>query len=617
MGADSMATTGAIHGQRHGIFSLPNELLYKVADSTTSETDINHLCQANRYLYEVLNPYLYWHNARRRRKGKPRARSAIRWAAEHGMVATALHALDVPTCFPSPKPLHAAAAGGHMGIVKLLCHTPYEQLRWRDKSGHSALDVAGLNGHVGIFRLLRDAGARFDRDLPLYGIGPDPLVPGNKDTYLIMLAAAKGDVEMIKSLLDSGEIDVNHTIWGGVSLLLIAVRNLHVHLVQLLIERGANPNSLDLCGVALLLSPVKVGRADIVKVFLSAPEIDLNVLDLNGNGPLTIAAKRGHIKVAKLLMTSTDIDLNKTTRDGYTALKLALHGADLDMVCQLLSAEETDVNLGSPLCEAAKKSDGVDMIKPIIATGRVQQSMLDEALAAAVRHRNEPLMKALLDAGADPCGRIGPRGYTPLLLTCFIKGRRSIDTKILLDSGRGNIETRCDKGCLVLYYAVTYRLPDIVQLLLDSHMIDCNGGCLNGNSSSELPDRGNPLLAATMAGYAEILKLLLSQEDIDPNVTDAKGRPALSIAVSRKDSNLEIITLLLSHKATDPNLRDSNGLSPLAHAVKYGTLGTVELLLSVERVNVSARDDVVDGETPLEFVARLREADGDVVPLGL
>ncbi|PGH02268.1 hypothetical protein AJ80_08893 [Polytolypa hystricis UAMH7299] len=606
---DSASTAGSVHG-KCGIHSLPNELLYKIADSTNSETTINHLCQASQHLYEVLNPYLYWHNAIRRGKGRRGGRSAMQWAAEHGMATTARHALDVPTCFPSPKPLHVAATRGHVDIVKLLLHTPYEQLEWRDKSGHTALAVAALNGHAEIVRLLINAGSHPNPAYRLHGVRPNPVEPGNKDTYLIMLAAAKGHVEVVKLLLDSGKVDVNMQGRGNETLLMIAARILHVGLVQLLIERGANPNCRSWAGEALLLSLVRAGRADIVKMLLSVPGIDTNVLDHTGNGPLIIAAKWGHVDVAKLLMTTAGIDLNKTSRDGYTALSLALQGADLDMVRQLLSAERTDVNLGSPLCEAAKR-DNVDIIKPIVATGRVNQSMLDEALATAVRHRKEPLIKALLDAGADPCGRIGPRGYTPLMLSCFSRG--STDTKILLDSGRGNLETRCDKGCSVLYYAVTYGRPDIVQLLLGSKRIDCNGGCLNGNCS-ELPDCGNPLLAATMAGYVEIVKLLLSQENIDLNVTDAKGRPALCIAASHKQ-NLEVTKLLLAYKATDPNLRDSNGLSALDHAMKYGTMEAVELLLSVEGIDATARE--VDGTTPLEFVARLEKCEKDLVPLGL
>lgn len=70
------------------LVDLPSELLLSIADNLESERDINALAPANRRLYEVLNAYLYRHNALWCQC------SALIWAAKEGLETTARRSLD-------------------------------------------------------------------------------------------------------------------------------------------------------------------------------------------------------------------------------------------------------------------------------------------------------------------------------------------------------------------------------------------------------------------------------------------------------------------------------------------------------------------------------------------
>ena len=66
------------------LLDISNELLLCISENLESERDINAFTRTNRYLYYVLNSYLYRHNVQNFGGG-----SALLWAAEHGQEVTA------------------------------------------------------------------------------------------------------------------------------------------------------------------------------------------------------------------------------------------------------------------------------------------------------------------------------------------------------------------------------------------------------------------------------------------------------------------------------------------------------------------------------------------------
>ncbi|PGH02528.1 hypothetical protein AJ80_08839 [Polytolypa hystricis UAMH7299] len=589
--ADTVTGSGPGHA-KNGLLDLPPELLCSIADQTGSERTINCLCRVSRYLYEVLNPYLYLHNARCR----GRARCAIEWAAEHGAEETARKALAPRTFLGSPKPLHIAATKGYVRIVDMLLDMDGLQLEWRDNAKNTPLASAAVNGHAAMVKLLMDKGANPNPKYPLptsSPLGAEDLAPS-----LILLTVAKGHTKVVKLLLDEGNADVNVRGSRNETPLTIAMKNGNADLVKFLIEAGANPNARTWTGEVPLLSPAREGRIDLVKILLAAPGIDPNLSDFRGNTPFILAAKWGNKSIIKLLMTTLGVDINKINADNRTALSHAVENGDVDMVRQLLSAEGPEVNASiPPLCEAAEH-DCEKIAKPLLRTGRVSKTSIDEALAAAVRRRKNTLIEVLLELGADPCCHTGSNGYTPLMVACF--NGNDTAAKLLLDTGKVDLEVSCKAGRSAFCHAAMNGRSTIVQLLLAAKKVDHINHLEEVTLESSLiaSDRGNPLLAATMTGRVEVVKLLLEQENINPNVTDSHGKPPLSIAVA-DSAKVKIARLLLSHKDTDPNLKDNDGRSPLAHAVNFGPVEAVELLISVDGIDVNSKED--GGVPPLEL----------------
>jgi uncharacterized protein len=135
-------------------------------------------------------------------------------------------------------------------------------------------------------RILRAISALLTIGLVLVLIpSPDMATAGDKNRDLI-LASMKGDVEKVRSLLDSGA-DVNAKDERGWTALLWAISRGQIDLVKLLLDKGS----------------------------------DVNAKGEHGWTPLMEAANRGQLEVAELLLKK-GADVNTKHEYGLTAMKI-------------------------------------------------------------------------------------------------------------------------------------------------------------------------------------------------------------------------------------------------------------------------------------------------------
>ena len=122
---------------------------------------------------------------------------------------------------------------------------------------------------------------------------------------------------------------------------------------------------------------------------------------------------------------------------------------------------------------------------------------------------------------------------------------------------------------------------------------------------------------AVMKGNVEIVKLLLSNENIDVNVfnhineTDYEDEnTALYTAV--KNGKLKIVNLLLSHKNIDVNIlnnstcgEDKTSETALHLAVRKRKINTIRLLLKHEKIDINVKDKI-NMKKPIEYTRSKR-----------
>ena len=134
-----------------------------------------------------------------------------------------------------------------------------------------------------------------------------------------------GDADEVGRVLSSGMADVNHLAGKqGRSLLYDAVnaQKSKIHVVQLLLDHGADPNQAITDGWTPLHIAAYKGDIDVVKLLLHRGA-NPNMASWRGTTALHTAAMWGKKDVVQVLLDA-GAEINKATSDGRTALSCAL-----------------------------------------------------------------------------------------------------------------------------------------------------------------------------------------------------------------------------------------------------------------------------------------------------
>ncbi|XP_061095588.1 ankyrin repeat and SAM domain-containing protein 6-like [Conger conger] len=281
-------------------------------------------------------------------------------------------------------PLMQAARFGHMNVAQIFLENGAE-INGKNRMGASVLTMAARGGHTGMVKLLMESGAFVDDydhlDVP-EGNGNNNNNGGGAREFLditaLMAAAQHGHEAGVRLLLEWGA-DVNATLkTTGWSPLMLATLNGKVGVAQQLVERGADPDQVNVLAktafeIALQLqqkdvkayldsittvrpqpddekrrpdvfSALKLGNSQLVKEILDEDPAQVNMANGDGASALMIAAVSGQLEVVQLLVErSADVDKQDSVH-GWTALMQATYHGNKDVVKYLLN-QGADVNL--------------------------------------------------------------------------------------------------------------------------------------------------------------------------------------------------------------------------------------------------------------------------------
>jgi len=356
-------------------------------------------------------------------------------------------------------------------------------------------------------------------------------------------AAMKGDFISVRALI-AGRADVNAPLADGSTALHWAAHWDDVAAADALIKAGANPRASTRLGATPMSVAAENGSAAMIARLLAAG-VDANTPFLADNETaLMLAARAGSADGVKLLL---DAGANIEARDSLketTALSWAAEQKHPSVVALLLS-RGADPKAASKVVipkgrAAAADADEVETTSALPANANAKGGLT--ALMVATREGSLPIMKMLLDGGADINQQSG-NGSTPLLVA--VQNGDAAADRLLLEAG-ANVNITNGKGWTPLYLAVKARtrergtvpspvidpiaMMDVIKLIVDKGA-DVNAR-LKANTDSYgattwLVEGGaTALLRASFCGDLEVMKLLMAH-GADPLITTNDGTTTL------------------------------------------------------------------------------------------
>jgi ankyrin repeat protein len=510
--------------------------------------------------------------------------------------------------------LHWAALNHNPEMAELLIYAGANVAATTRLGGYTALHLASAEGQAEVVLKLLDAGSE---------VG----TPTSTGVSAIHLAAEAGSVESIRVLLENGA-EVNAAdVWGGRTPLMFAVARNRVETVGVLLAAGADPSLTSrvvdyaersgtdrterqrrerMIEAARPAEPEEPDEPDEDEPAAEAAEppapaptppapadttpsptapapaaapsdsaapagptapraererplsYDQLVGKQGGLAPLHWAARDGRAEAARILLDAgADVD-QPTAGDESTPLVVATINGNFDLAMMLLE-RGADPNLAS--------EDGAAPLFTTINNEWALRTWYPQPTAARQQKTSYlELMKALLDAGADPNARV----KTHIWYTAYNTGRMGVDFDGVTAFWRAAYSVDLEAMRLLVSYGADPNIP--------SAKPPGNAPSEDGPSDSSdeedkdpsglppVPTGGpavHPLHAATGVGYGTsrvgqqhrhvpggwlpAVKYLVEELGVDVNVRDHEGFSAVHNAAARGDN--EVIRYLVEHGA--------------------------------------------------------------------
>jgi ankyrin repeat protein len=352
-----------------------------------------------------------------------RASAARRWGRAAGS-ACALAALwfGVTLSSQSPTLVEAARAGDARGARALLVQGADPNAAGAD--GSTALHWAVELDETELAHALLAAGAR---PAPANRLGIAPL----------HLAATNGNAGLVRRLIAAGA-DANAATPGGETALMMAARTGDPETVEALLSHGAAVDAREGWRGQTALMWAAVENNAVAVRLLAEAGADVN-LTSTGDAftAFLFAVRGGHVDAARALLAA-GADVNQRLPDGMSALVLAIYNAHYELAAFLLDrgADATAAGQGwtalhqvawsrrpnrgfnMPGAVPTGRVDSLDLVRRLVAGGADvdarmtreprdgNRNMLNRIGATpfvmAAKSADVPLMRVLLEAGADP-----------------------------------------------------------------------------------------------------------------------------------------------------------------------------------------------------------------------
>lgn len=394
--------------------------------------------------------------------------------------------------------------------------------------------------------------------------GANVNVPQADGATALHWAAHWNQIELVNRLLEAGA-NVNATNELGIAALSIACRNGSDEMVNTLLANGASPQTQAASGETALMSCARTGAVSAVRKLLESGA-DPNAMEIQSGQTALMWAAAGKFTGTTKILIESGADINAQSLGEFTPLMFAARSGALEIASQLIEAGalvNTTTSSGlSPLLLASASLDAItgsdyrlvveeskhEALGILLLRYDANVTQADQfgmtAAHYAVEMGKPLLLKALLDAGADPnaqlteglpfrrgdyVGREAYNGASPFWLAARIGNVRMM--KDLLAAG-ADPELRQAWGVTPLMVAAGVTQTDSRIVSEEKLLAAVEMLALDVGADINAVDRGGQTAvhgAANISGN-ELIKFLIAQ-GAEPEALDNRGRTPHDVAM--------------------------------------------------------------------------------------
>ena len=406
----------------------------------------------------------------------------------------------------------------------------------------------------------------------LLNAGANPnFADADGDTCLHYIARNDCCTEVVQAVISHGA-DVNVMNENNVTALMIACVRGNMHVINVLLNAGANPRISDADDHTWLHEAVRGGYSQVVLETMINHGADVNATIKNNRTALMIATVHGNRKAIYVLL-SAGADPNSADADGDTCLHYAVRNGCCAEVLQAIISLGVDVNATNKrnvpalmlACEKGKK-DAIDVLLNAGANPNFADADGDTCLHYIARNDCcTEVVQAVISHGAD-VNVMNENNVTALMIAC---GRGNMHViNVLLNAGANPRISDADDHTW-LHEAVRGGYSQVVLETMINHGADVNATIKNNRT---------PVMIACENGNENVINVLLSA-GADPNIADADGYTCLHDAVG-KGCSKETLQVIVEHGA-DVNATNKYNETALLVACQKLNADAINVLLSV------------------------------------
>lgn len=396
-----------------------------------------------------------------------------------------------------------------------------------DSEGYSALALAYEAGNLPFFQALLAAGAK-------------SAVVRPKSGELLLLDAVKRERAIFAKALIEADADTKITDSNGDNLPVLCVKQALPEILSALLVKGYPVEAKDVAGKTLLqlaheslLKRLTASREKVFSVLINAGA-NPNTLSLSGRSILMEQAENGRYNQVKLLL-ERGADIGFRDKTGNTVLHSTAQRNQLGTM-RLLVEKFTDLNLagdsGNTAAHFAARAGGSGILKLLKDKGanlELKNSAGDTPLSIAIGRQDVATTRALVSLGVS----LSDEGReTPLMMEIAKSGAvnaRTVELLTVLRKAGANINAVNRYGNNALSYALSRKNLRMAEALLKAGA-QSEAGDAHGNTllhKLALSAKFNRLKNQELT---EWINLVLSYQH--PDFQNSAGETALHLAAT-------------------------------------------------------------------------------------